>query len=100
MLLGTCALWLAGKVFSPQYLTWGIPLVLGVSGKLGRRLTACFFFVLLVTQIYLCGHYEAVVSQVPLGVGSLDVRLALLVLFAAVAAKGLGAISTRSPTPT
>jgi hypothetical protein len=89
LLAGTCALWLSAKVFSPQYLTWAIPLVLGVSGKRGRRLTLMLFAILLTTQIYLCGHYETVRGQTPLGVGSLVVRLALIVAFTVMVFRGL-----------
>ena len=89
LLAGVAALWLSAKVFSPQYLTWAIPLVLAVSGARGRRLTVLLFAILLVTQIYQCGHYETVIAQTALGIGSLALRLALIVAFTVMVAGGL-----------
>ena len=79
LLLGLAALWLSAKVFSPQYLTWGLPLVLGVSGSRGRRLTWLFFAVLVATQVILCGLYVFVFAVSWVGEIALLVRLALLI---------------------
>jgi len=89
LLAGMCALWLSAKVLSPQYLTWGLPLVLGVSGKRGRAVTIGLGATLFMTQLYLCGHYETVIAQSPLGIVSLDVRLALLIALTVVVVRGL-----------
>jgi hypothetical protein len=83
-LLGLCVLWLTAKVFSPQYLTWGLPLVLAVSGRLGRTLTWLFFAVLFATQTCLCGIYVFVARLTPIGQSALMIRLALLAAFATV----------------
>jgi Glycosyltransferase family 87 len=90
LLAGLSILWLSAKVFSPQYLTWGMPLVLAVSGELGKRLTWLFFAVLTATQIVLCGLFVLVVQITPVGQVSLCVRLGLLVAFAVVVVRGLG----------
>jgi hypothetical protein len=100
LLTALCALWLSAKVFSPQYLTWGMPLVLAVSGKLGERLTWLFFAVLVATQTCLCGLYVYVVRITPLGQASLWLRLGLLTAFAVVAVRGLGAFPRRDAPAT
>jgi hypothetical protein len=84
LLAGVTTLWLTAKVFSPQYLTWAIPLVLGVSGARGVKLTWVLTVVMLVTQIYLRSYYDQVVRVTPLGVATLLGRLALLGVFAAL----------------
>jgi hypothetical protein len=43
------------KVFSPQYVTWLVPLVPLVWGRLGRLATSVFVLVMLLTQIELYG---------------------------------------------
>jgi hypothetical protein len=101
MLAGLLALWTSAKVFSP---TWGLPLVLAVSGRLGKELTWIFFAVALATQICLCGIYVYVVSLTPIGQTALLVRLALLLAFATVALRGIFSLTARpenaSPTVT
>jgi hypothetical protein len=93
LLAGLSGLWLSSKVFSPQYLTWAMPIVLAVSGKRGRTLTWLLFATMAVTQIYLTGYYGEVIHRSVVGVGSLLVRLLLLGAFAAVA---LLPLATRS----
>jgi hypothetical protein len=94
-LAGLAALWLSAKVFSPQYLTWGLPLVLAVSGRLGKSLTWLLFSVMTATQICLCGIYVYVARLTPIGQTALLVRLALLVAFAVVALRGILAMVAR-----
>ncbi|MBX3226837.1 MAG: DUF2029 domain-containing protein [Labilithrix sp.] len=78
----TLAVWLGGKVFSPQYLTWMLPLVLAVPGAGWRRLALAFGGVLVLTQLYYRGWFDHVYLQKPLGVATMLARLALLgVLF-------------------
>lgn len=89
--LGTlAALWLGGKVFSPQYLTWAIPLAVAVPGRAWRGVALGLGLVLLLSQIYLRGFYDHVYNQWPLGVITMLVRLAVLVVLFAVAVRKLG----------
>jgi Glycosyltransferase family 87 len=78
-LAATVVLWLTGKVFSPQYLTWGIPLVLAIPGR--RGVIACWIAVaaLTVTQLYYRGFYDLVFDQEPVGVAAVLARQAILV---------------------
>jgi hypothetical protein len=89
LLAGLAVLWLTAKVFSPQYLTWAMPLVLAVSGARGRALAWLLGAAMLVSQIYLRGYYDYVYELRPLGVVTLLVRLGVLVAFAAVALRGV-----------
>ena len=75
------ALWLGGKVFSPQYLTWALPLVIAVPGKAWRRIALSLGVILAISQLYLRGFYDHVYNQWPAGVVTMVVRLALLVAF-------------------
>ncbi len=77
-LAATTALWLGGKVFSPQYLTWAIPLVLALPGRAWLRISFALGLVLLVSQIFLRGYYDHVYNQWPAGVITMLVRLVLL----------------------
>ena len=82
---GTATLWLTGKVFSPQYLTWGIPLLLAVPGAAGVRLVWIGLGALLLSQIYLRGYYDYVYNQSALGIATLLVRQLALVALVAIA---------------
>ena len=55
----TAVLWLGGKVFSPQYLTWGIPLVLAIPGSRGVRASRIALVALVLTQVYHRGFYTS-----------------------------------------
>jgi hypothetical protein len=82
-LSATVALWLGGKVFSPQYLTWALPLVIAVPGASWKKLSVALGVGLVLTQLYYRGFYDHVYEQRPLGILTLLVRLAALgVLFA------------------
>jgi len=86
---GLCALswiWLLGKVFSPQYLTWGIPFAVAVYT---RRITLLLILAMAIAQIYLRGFYDAVVAMRPLGVAALAARTAALVAMAILLLRGL-----------
>lgn len=88
LLTGLAALWLSAKAFSPQYLTWAMPLVLCVSGACGRRLTWLLFAIMTLTQVYMRAFYGQVIAGTVVGVGFLIVRLPLLVAFAVAAWRG------------
>jgi hypothetical protein len=99
LLGGLAATWLSAKVFSPQYLTWAIPLVLAVSGKLGKRVTWLFFAVLTASQVVLCGLYVYVFAITPVGEIALLIRLGLLIAFAVALVRGIvGAPDLRKAT--
>ena len=83
------ALWLTAKVFSVQYMTWGIPIVLAIPGQLGVRLAWLLIAAMALTQFYICGHYELVVAGQPLGLLNLGARQALLAAAGYVAARSL-----------
>jgi hypothetical protein len=71
--------WLFGKVFSPQYLTWGIPLVAALTGSRWRSVRGLFIAALLLTQILLRNAYEDLIQQHPASITLLCARQALLV---------------------
>jgi hypothetical protein len=78
-LAATIVLWLTGKVFSPQYLTWGIPLVLAIPGRRGVVAIWLAIAAFAVTQLYYRGFYDLVFNQQLVGVLTVLVRQALLV---------------------
>lgn len=80
-LLTACiVLWLGSKVFSPQYLGWGIPLAIPcLMSKRDRRAGGLFVVALLLTQIYHRGFYDAVSQMRPLGLLTIGLRDAALV---------------------
>jgi hypothetical protein len=79
-------LWLFGKVFSPQYMTWAIPFAVIVSD---RRVPVLLMATMTITQIYLRGFYDQVVAIRPLGVIALELRLAVLLAMTAFALRAL-----------
>ena len=52
-----------GKVFSPQFLIWLIPLVPLVRGRRGLWSTALFFAALVLTQLWFPRHYWALAND-------------------------------------
>jgi hypothetical protein len=88
------ALWLGGKVFSPQYLTWAIPLAVAVPGRAWKRVALGLGLVLFASQLYLRGFYDHVYNQWPAGVATMLVRLGLLVALFVAAVRKLGGWST------
>jgi hypothetical protein len=88
------ALWLGGKVFSPQYLTWAIPLAIALPGREWKRLALGLGAVLLISQIFLRGYYDHVYNQWPAGVITMLIRLALLVALFVTTLRSL----SRAPT--
>jgi hypothetical protein len=57
----TAALLAFGKVFSPQFMIWMIPLVLVVRGVRGQFAIPLFFCTLVLTQLWFPKHYWALV---------------------------------------
>jgi hypothetical protein len=88
LLSGLGVLWLTSRLFSPQYMTWAIPLVLAVAGKRGKTLTWLLFAILALTQVYMRAFYGQLIRGTPVGVGFLIVRLPMLVAFLVVALRG------------
>jgi hypothetical protein len=80
-------LWLTAKVFSTQYMTWGIPLVLAIPGRFGLRLAWLLVGAMALTQLYVCGHHELVMQGTPLGLLNLGARQGLLVAAGYLAAR-------------
>lgn len=99
-LAATTALWLGGKVFSPQYLTWALPLAVAVPGRAWIRVSFVLGLVVLVSQIYLRGYYDHVYNQWPAGVITMVVRLGLLGVLSRmllVRLRGRAAVRAREP---
>jgi hypothetical protein len=74
-------LWMFSKVLSPQYFTWGIPLILAIPwSATSNAKNVCFAFcgALVVTQIYMRAYYESVAHQEPIGVVTMLLRQGLL----------------------
>jgi hypothetical protein len=89
LLGGSAIVWLCGKVFSPQYLTWGIPLVVAIPGRARMGIATVAVFVMAITQLYLRGYYDAVVAQSAPGVLTLVVRQAGIALLAWLVVRAL-----------
>jgi hypothetical protein len=89
------ALWLGGKVFSPQYLTWALPLVIALPSRAWLRASLGLGLVMLLSQLYLRGFYDHVYNQWPAGILTMVLRLALLVGLFVVAVRKLGAWRSR-----
>ena len=66
-LAATTALWLGGKVFSPQYLTWALPLAIALPGRAWIRVSFVLGLVVLVSQIYLRGLLRSRLQPVARG---------------------------------
>lgn len=81
--------WLTSKVLSPQYFTWGLPLVLGIAFPSGKKAVFAFLAALAVTQIYMRAYYESVAHQEPIGLVSMMLRQILLGAVAWLAARPL-----------
>jgi hypothetical protein len=96
-LAATVALWLGGKVFSPQYLTWGIPLVLAIPGRRGVRAIWIAVLALTLTQLYHRGYYSSLIAQTFPGLFTALVRQAVLVALLAFVAVRAGAGVLASP---
>ena len=93
-LAATVVLWLGGKVFSPQYLTWGIPLVLAIPGRRGARASLIALAALTLTQIYHRGFYSLLTDQTFVGLFTLLARDGVLVLLFVAALAGARANAT------
>ena len=66
-------------MFSPQYLTWGIPLVLAIPGRRGAVAIWITVVALALTQLYFRGYYDLVFNQRFAGVFTVLLRQAVLV---------------------
>ena len=71
----------AGKVFSPQYLAWLIPLVVLAPGGAGWRLVRVFLAVLALTQVmYPYGYHELIIRS-GIGLALLTARNIVFLVF-------------------
>ncbi len=96
-------LWMTAKVFSTSYMTWGIPVVLAIPGRLGVRLAWLLLGAMALTQFYVCGHHELVMQGRPLGLLNFGARQALLTIAGYLAVKemvGRGPETVTPPPPT
>jgi len=91
-------MWLTGKVLSPQYMTWGLPVVLAIPALLGIRLTWLMMATMAVTQCYICGHNDLVVQGSALGLLNLGVRQAMLAVVGYLAVRSLSLRSAHAPS--
>ena len=85
LLAATVLLWIFSKVLSPQYFTWGLPLVLAIPFPSGKKAIWAFLAALVVTQIYMRAYYESVAHQEPIGLVSMVLRQILLAVLAWIA---------------
>ncbi len=77
-------LWSTGKVFSPQYLTWGVPFLLFLPASALRRGALLYAALVGISQLYFRGYFDAVYNLEPLGLWTLFARnliLGALVVF-------------------
>ena len=81
--------WLTAKVFSTQYMTWAIPVVVAIPGRLGVRLAWMMVIAMALTQFYVCGHHELVMQGRPLGLLNLGAKLAVLAIAGGLAVRAL-----------
>jgi hypothetical protein len=72
------AIWLTGKVFSPQYMTWAIPIVLAIPGRAALRLGWGLVCAMALSQLYFRGYYDLVVGGAVIGVLSVAARQAIV----------------------
>jgi hypothetical protein len=80
--LCACALsllWLSGKVFSPQYMTWALPIAIALPWARERGLLIA---ILALSQVYLRIYFDDVLAQTQTGILLLVVRQALVLIFA------------------
>jgi hypothetical protein len=82
-----------GKVLSPQYLCWLLPLAAVVAVHGARLAAGLVLAAALVTQLWFPGHYFDVVAQEGWAVTAVAVRNALLLAALAATARALA----RSP---
>jgi hypothetical protein len=75
----TIVVWVVGKVLSPQYLTWLIPVVLAIPGRRGVIATWLAILACTLTQIYYRGFYDLVFEQRFVGVAAVLLRQGVLV---------------------
>lgn len=84
-----------GKVFSPQYVCWLLPLAAVAYGRGARLGPALVALAALVTQLWFPGRYFDVVYQHDWAIVAVGVRNALILLALAATARALA----RSPGP-
>jgi hypothetical protein len=81
--------WLGGKVFSPQYMTWAIPFVVALDPRRRWGIGLALLLAMAIAQAYLRGFYDHVTDMRPLGVAALAARLGALAWMAVLVARAI-----------
>jgi hypothetical protein len=94
------ALTVTGKVLSPQYMVWLLPVIPLVAGKYWRAATATFVAVLILTQMEFPNYYWDMVSLHTTEIAILVVRNLLLIALLVLCwpRRGLGALPIAGTT--
>jgi uncharacterized protein YqgC (DUF456 family) len=96
-ILGGCvAIWLSAKVFSPQYLTWALPISLALSARPGRKIICLLVATMAITQLYHRGYYDSLAEGRLAGVLTLLARQSVIAWLGMVLLRFIGG-SRRSP---
>lgn len=74
LVAGLCVMWLTGKVLSPQYLTWLVPLFAALPTRGRPSALVCAGIALLLSQVYFRAYFDAVYGMTALGTGTLLLR--------------------------
>ena len=94
------SLTVTGKVLSPQYMVWLLPVIPLVAGRYWRAATATFVAVLILTQMEFPNYYWDMVSLHTTEIGILVVRNLLLIALLVLCwpRRGLGALPIAGTT--
>jgi len=86
----------AGKVFSPQYLIWLMPLIPLLPGRSGRAAIGVFLCALLLTQLLFPYAYDALLDRQTIGIALLTARNALMLALIGLLVESLMSHTSRA----